>query len=348
MRDSHAPERRHGDSCIDVEDLVVTYRVRVRENAMAMRRARRRKSTVEAVRGVSFSVGRGEIVGFLGPNGAGKTSVLKCLSGLLHPTAGRVKVLGHTPHRRSTDFLRDITLSMGQRNQLLWDLPPVDTFLANKAIYRIPDARYRRTLDDLIELLGLGPLLSKPVRQLSLGERTRCELAAALLHEPRVLFLDEPTLGLDVEGQQALRTFVAQYRRKRHATVLLTSHDMSDIVDVSDRVLLIDGGRVRYDGDLAKLVAKVAPDVLIRCRTPHTVPPPLPGCSAVWWEGEVLCVRAPRELAAHAASTLLSSLKVSDLTVTPPAVEDVLREMIVGEIHGKGSASTLLAGDTNA
>jgi ABC-2 type transport system ATP-binding protein len=280
------------------------------------------------VRGVSFTVGHGEIVGFLGPNGAGKTSVLKSLSGLLHPSSGRVDVLGHTPHRRSPRFLGDITLVMGQRNQLLWDLPPVDSFLANKAIYRIPDARYRRALGNLVDLLGLTPLLHKPVRQLSLGERTRCELAAAMLHEPRVLFLDEPTLGLDVDGQQALREFVVDYRAEHGATVLVTSHDMADIVDVGDRVMLIDDGRIRFDGALSKLVDEVAPYSVIRCRTPHTTRPPLPAYCSVWREKETLCVRVPRALATETAKALLTDLDVTDLTIAPPAVEDVLRGMI--------------------
>ena len=328
MRGQHIEERETGDPCMVVRDLVINYRVRVHGSTASGRKHRRRKVLVEAVRGVSFTVGRGEIVGFLGPNGAGKTSVLKSLSGLLHPSSGTVDVLGHTPHRRSSRFLSEISLCMGQRNQLLWDLPPVDSFLANKAIYRIPDARYHEALTNLVDLLGLKPMLDKPVRQLSLGERTRCELAAALLHEPRVLFLDEPTLGLDVDGQQALREFVVDYRRKRGATVIITSHDMADIVNVSDRVMLIDNGRIRFDGSLNKLVDEVAPYSVIRCRTSRTAHPPLPEYCSMWWEADTLCVRVPRALATETAKTLLTDLDVTDLTIVPPAVEDVLRGMI--------------------
>lgn len=316
-------------TCIQVDNLTVRYRVRARVEQPGARK-RWRRVEVNAVSGVDFGIDRGEIIGFLGPNGAGKTSVLKCLSGLLRPTSGTVRVLGHTPHRRHPEFLSDITLIMGQRNQLLWDLPVVDTFLANKAIYRIGNTSYRRAVDDLVDVLTLGPLLDRPVRQLSLGERTRCELAAALLHEPQVLFLDEPTLGLDVEGQQVVRDFITRYRARRVATILLTSHDMADIVGTVDRVLLIDRGRLRYSGDLASLVERAAPDRIIRCRTPNRLVSAVPGASAVWWEDELLCVRTDRDSVPTVVATLLRELEVSDIAITGPSVEDMLRRLIVG------------------
>src|SRR5215471_4373138 len=185
---------------------------------------------VKAVENVSFEIGPGEIVGFLGPNGAGKTTTLKMLSGLLHPTSGEVAVAGFTPKRRQREFLTTITLVMGQKQQLIWDLPAADSFLVNQAIYEIPDDVYRQRIGELTEMLGLTGLLNKQVRKLSLGERMKCELAAALLHEPKVLFLDEPTIGLDVAMQVAIRDFVRLYNQRHDATVLLTSHYMDDVV----------------------------------------------------------------------------------------------------------------------
>src|SRR4051794_12436874 len=210
---------------IQVRDLRKLYHVHEREAGLiaSMRSLVRRRTTeVAAVDRISFDVAEGEIVGFLGPNGAGKTTTLKMLSGLLYPSEGDLRVLGHVPSRREKEFLRQITLVMGQRNQLVWDIPAADSFELNRAIYRIPTAEYRRTLDELVDLLDLAPLLGKQVRSLSLGERMKCETAAALLHRPRVLFLDEPTIGLDVTAQRRLRAFVAEYNRRHGATVLLT------------------------------------------------------------------------------------------------------------------------------
>ena len=219
--------RYYNPPVIDVRGLSKHYQVHRRPPglAAALRSVfRRRYDTVRAVDGIDFSVGEGARVGFLGPNGAGKTTTLKMLSGLLHPTAGEVKVAGHVPRRREADFLKAITLVMGQKQQLIWDLPPAETFAMNRAIYEIPRARFEETLEELVRLLELGDLVNKPTRQLSLGERMKCELAAALLHRPRVLFLDEPTIGLDVSMQATVRGFVRSYNERFGATVLLTSH----------------------------------------------------------------------------------------------------------------------------
>ena len=197
------------------------------------------------------------MVGFLGPNGAGKTTTLKMLSGLLYPTGGDVAVLGYVPSKRQSDFLRQITLVMGQRNQLVWDIPALDSFELNRAIYRIPHADYRRTLDELTALLELEPLLRKPVRNLSLGERMKCEIAAALLHRPQVVFLDEPTIGLDVTMQRRIRDFLGEYNRRFGATILLTSHYMADVEALCKRVVVIHHGRLLFDGDLAAARAPV-------------------------------------------------------------------------------------------
>jgi ABC-2 type transport system ATP-binding protein len=203
---------------------------------------RRKYETVKAVDGVSFTIERGERVGFLGPNGAGKTTTLKVLSGLLHPTGGEVVVDDHVPFRRDPAFLSKITLVMGQKSQLIWDLPPAETYALNRAIFAVPAEQYNQTLAELSDLLELGPLVDKPTRQLSLGERMKCELAAALLHQPGTLFLDEPTIGLDVAMQVAIRDFVRSYNQRHEATVLLTSHYMDDVVALCPRIIVIDAG----------------------------------------------------------------------------------------------------------
>ena len=217
---------------------------------------RRATSEVVAVDGITFNIAPGEIVGFLGPNGAGKTTTLKMLAGLLYPTAGTATVLDHVPWRRERVFLQQIALVMGQRNQLQWDIPAIDSFALNQAIYRIDPPTYRRTLGELTDLLDLGPLLTKPVRTLSLGERMKCELAAALLHRPRVLFLDEPTIGLDVTSQRRIRTFIAEYNRRHEATALLTSHYMADVEALCRRVILIHHGQILFDGNLRELAQR--------------------------------------------------------------------------------------------
>src|SRR2546421_4293845 len=254
-------------SQIQLDNLRKVYRVHEREagaGASILSLFRRTYKEVKAVEGVSFSVLPGEIVGFLGPNGAGKTTTLKMLAGLLHPTGGEAHVLGHVPWRREPDYLRNISLVMGNRNQLMWDIPAMDSYLVNQAIYEVPEKQFREALDELIELLDLSKLLNKPVRGLSLGERMKCELAAALLHRPQVLFLDEPTLGVDVTMQGRIRQFVAQHNQRYGATVLLTSHYMADVTALCKRVIVIHHGRLLYDGDLSALADRIAPFKLVR------------------------------------------------------------------------------------
>jgi ABC-2 type transport system ATP-binding protein len=227
---------------------------------------RRTYKTVRAVDDVSFEIAAGERVGFLGPNGAGKTTTLKMLSGLLHPTSGIATVMGLSPMKRQTEFLRSIMLVTGQKQQLLWDLPPAETFELNRAIYGVPRAQYRDTLDELIALLRLEELLPKPTRQLSLGERMKCELAAALIHRPKILFLDEPTLGLDVTMQSVVQTFINSYNERHGATVILTSHYMDDVVAITPRVLVINHGKLTYDGSLVDLVHRTRPEKSVSLR----------------------------------------------------------------------------------
>src|SRR5215216_664436 len=224
----------------------------------------RRFKDVPAVRDVSFDIQEGEIVGFLGPNGAGKTTTLKMLSGLLYPTSGEARVLGFTPWKREPQLLNNITLVMGNRSQLLWDIPAADSLKVLQEIFRLPEDRYRASLAQLTDLLELGPLLHKPVRALSLGERMKVEFAAALIHQPKVLFLDEPTIGLDVTMQSRIRRFVSDYNRRTGASILLTSHYMDDVVALCKRVIVIHHGRLLYDGALAGLAERMAPYKLIR------------------------------------------------------------------------------------
>ncbi|HYY78487.1 MAG TPA: ATP-binding cassette domain-containing protein [Actinomycetes bacterium] len=313
---------------VHVADLRKTFVVPVREEGLraAVRGLfARTHRDVDAVAGVSFEVAAGEVVGFLGPNGAGKTTTLKMLSGLLFPTAGEASVLGHVPWRRERAFLRQIALVMGNRNQLQWDIPALDSYQLNRAIYRIPEADFRRTRDELVELLELGELVRKPVRNLSLGERMKAELVGVLLHRPRVLFLDEPTIGLDVTMQKRIRAFLAEHNRRHGSTILLTSHYMADVLALCRRVVVIHHGRIRFDGDLAALTARFSAYKTI---TVALQDPPLPDPGSygelVAAEGERVVLKVPRADASRVAARLLADHLVTDLTIEDPPVDDVI------------------------
>ncbi len=246
---------------ITVADLCKTYFVPERDAGLwssLKSLVRRKMRAVRAVDAITFNVAPGEVVGFLGPNGAGKTTTLKMLSGLLYPTSGALRVLDYIPSRREKDFLRQITLIMGNRNQLQWDLPALDSFELNRAIYHIPQAEFKRTRDEFIDLLDLGALVNKPVRNLSLGERMKMEIVGSLLHRPRVLFLDEPTIGLDVTMQRRIRSFLATYNQRYGATMLLTSHYMADVEALCRRVIVIHHGHILFDGRLSDLTERFA------------------------------------------------------------------------------------------
>jgi viologen exporter family transport system ATP-binding protein len=324
---------------IQLRGLTKYYRIHRKEAGLrgSLRNLFRREyETVKAVEEVSFDVEQGEVVGFLGPNGAGKTTTLKCLSGLLYPTSGSVTVLGYVPHRRERAFLSQITLLMGQRNQLLWDLPAMETFLVNQAMYSIPEAEFRETLDELVTLLELEPLLTKQVRKLSLGERMKCEIAASLLHRPKVLFLDEPTIGLDVTAQAAMRTFLRDYNRRRQVTVLLTSHYMADVVALAKRILVIDHGHLIYDGDLQVLIEKTAPYKLLRLTFSQPV-----GSADLAHLGEIeemdgpkVTIRVPRAESTQVASLALGQLPVLDIAIEDPPIEGIISEVFRGGLRG--------------
>ena len=289
--------------------------------------------TVKAVDGVSFTIERGERVVFLGPNGAGKTTTLKVLSGLLHPTSGEATVEGFVPFERSPELLSKITLVMGQKSQLIWDLPPSETYAMNRAVFDVPRAQFDATLKELTELLELGDLIDKPTRQLSLGERMKCELVAALLHRPRVLFLDEPTIGLDVAMQVAIRDFVRSYNQRHSATVLLTSHYMDDVVALCPRIIVIDQGTLIHDGDLRGLVKQMDPDKRVSF-TVATVDDDALGKlgTVLAKDGKRITLRVPERELPSVVGELLGKLQVSDLAIEDPPLEDILRKMF-GKAH---------------
>ncbi len=300
---------------VEVAELTKVFRVPEREAGLraSLRSLVNRKwREVRAVDGISFTIQAGEVVGFLGPNGAGKTTTLKMLSGLLYPTGGEGRVLGHIPSKREREYLRRMTLVMGNRNQLQWDLPALDSFELNRAIYRLPREDFKRTRDELIELLDIGELVRKPVRNLSLGERMKVEVVGSLLHLPQVLYLDEPTIGLDVTMQKRIRTFVAEYNRRYDATVLLTSHYMADVQALCKRVIVIHHGRLLFDGQLTALADRFAAYKTIE---------------AVLADGERVSLRVPKAETSQATARLLAENEVSDLTVEDPPIEDVIEQV---------------------
>ncbi len=319
---------------IEVADLRKTYVVPEREaglRASLKSLVRRKTREVRAVDGVSFTLKPGEVVGFLGPNGAGKTTTLKMLSGLLYPSGGDLQVLGYVPERREKQFLSQIALVMGNRNQLQWDIPAMDSFELNRAVYRIPEAEFKQTRDEFIELLELQSLVHKPVRNLSLGERMKMEIVGALLHRPHVLFLDEPTIGLDVTMQKRIRTFIAEYNRRYGATVLLTSHYMADVEALCKRVIVIHHGRILFDGNLGSLGGQFAADkrIGVTLEDPEV---DLRGYGeVVGQEAGRITLRVSKADAPRVTAQLLRDYPVTDLTIEDPPLEDVIERVFAQE-----------------
>jgi len=321
---------------ISVSHLSKTYRVAQKEPGFLGTLNsffNRQYKEVHAVSDVSFAIGEGELVGFIGPNGAGKTTTLKCLSGLLYPTSGHVSVLGFTPFERKNTCLKQISLVMGQKNQLWWDLPAEDTFLLNKEIYEISDEVYKKTLHELVELLDVADVLKTQVRKLSLGQRMKMELIAALIHKPKVLFLDEPTIGLDVIMQQKMREFIREYNRRHKSTILLTSHYMEDVKELCKRVIIIDHGKIIYDGLLGDIVKKLATHKKITVIFESDVDPKQ--LDAI---GEIkeynfpkVVISVERGASNVAAAELLQNFPVEDLTIEEVPIEDIIRKVFRGE-----------------
>jgi ABC-2 type transport system ATP-binding protein len=319
---------------IQVNQISKTYRVPVRPGGLraALKSlASPAFENVEAVREVSFTIQPGEIVGLIGPNGAGKTTMLKMLCGLLHPTRGEARVAGFTPWERKMAYLRRISMVLGNKSQMLWDIPPMDSFQVLGEIYAVPTVQFRERLDELIDLLEMKELLTKPVRNLSLGERMKCELVASLLHRPEVLYLDEPTLGLDISMQLRIRRFLADYNRRSGVTMILTSHYMADVMALCPRVLLIHQGRLLYDGDLGGLALKLSPFKLLRVtyRNGYTPQDPAlpPGVEITERGDNRLALRVRREAAPAITAQILRSLPVVDLAVEDPPIEAVIDQV---------------------
>jgi ABC-2 type transport system ATP-binding protein len=321
------------ESVVHVSELTKIFKVPEREpglRAATKALVRRKTRDVHAVEAISFDIEPGEVVGFLGPNGAGKTTTLKMLAGLLYPTSGEARVLGHVPSRREKDYLRRMTMVMGNRNQLQWDIPALDSFELYRAIYRLRREDYVAMRDELIELLDVGDLVRKPVRNLSLGERMKVEIVGSLLHRPQVLFLDEPTIGLDVTMQKRIRTFVAEYNQRHGATVLLTSHYMADVEALCKRVIVIHHGKILFDGALTSLANEFAAYKTIGVLLEN-------GNAELDGYGEVISrdgdraiLRVPKAETSRVAARLLSEHEVLDLTIEEPPIEDVI-EMVFAQ-----------------
>ena len=315
------------ESVVHVRELTKVFKVPEREpglRAATNALIRRKTRDVHAVEAISFDIEPGEVVGFLGPNGAGKTTTLKMLAGLLYPTRGEARVLGHIPSRREKDYLRRMTMVMGNRNQLQWDIPALDSFELYRAIYRLRREDYVAMRDELVELLDVGDLVRKPVRNLSLGERMKVEIVGSLLHRPQVLFLDEPTIGLDVTMQKRIRTFVAEYNQRHGATVLLTSHYMADVEALCKRVIVIHHGKILFDGALTSLANEFAAykTIGVLLENGNAV---LDGYGEVISrDGDRAILRVPKAETSRVAARLLSEHEVLDLTIEEPPIEDVI------------------------
>jgi ABC-2 type transport system ATP-binding protein len=317
---------------IKVEQLSKIYPVAIKEPGLKGTIAhffKRTYRSVAAVKSVSFAIESGEVVGFLGANGAGKTTTLKMLTGLIHPSEGRLQVAGCVPFRRETAFLRQITLVMGQKQQLIWDLPALDSLRINAAVYGIPDQTFRQRVGELSEMLSLQEKLNQPVRKLSLGERMKAELLAALLHQPQVLFLDEPTLGLDVNAQFSVREFLKEYNQRYQATVLLTSHYMADITALCQRVLVIYEGQLIYDGSLDGLLERFAPcrEVTVELAEVKDAIALQPYGELSELSGRMAHFIVPQEKLTRTLARILAELNVIDLTVTEPPIEEVIGQV---------------------
>ncbi len=294
---------------------------------------KRERHEVQAVRGISFQIEEGELVGFLGPNGAGKTTTLKMLSGIIYPTGGTARVLGYVPWERHPNMQRQIALVMGQKMQLWWDLPPYESYYLLKALYEIPDKEFERRVHELAEMLEIRHVLNTQVRRLSLGERMKCELLAALLHRPRVLFLDEPTIGLDVVSQKRIREFLKEYNRRERTTILLTSHYMQDVQELAQRVMVIHHGQLIFDDTLRALVERYSPSRILRLQFEQPV-----ALDSLTGFGRVVraepleaLLEVPREQVSRVASTILQSLPVHDITIEEVSVDEIIRDLFAGK-----------------
>ena len=321
---------------IEVQNLKKYYKVHQKEPGLggSIRSLFHRKYyDVKAVDGVNFEIGEGELVGFIGPNGAGKTTTLKVLSGLLYPTSGRVSVLGYTPWDRKPAFQKQFSLVMGQKNQLWWDLPAIESFILNKEIYEVPDAQYKKTLDELVELLDVKDVLKVQVRKLSLGQRMKMELIAALIHSPKILFLDEPTIGLDVVMQKKMRDFIKEYNQRFNSTIILTSHYMDDVKELCQRIIIIDKGKILFDGALDEIIKKYADHKLITVVFSKPVDrSDLEKLGTIKvFEPPKAVISVKRAQTPKIAAKILEDFPVADINLEEAQIEDIIREVFTGK-----------------
>ena len=315
------------EALIDVRELRRTFTVRRRTNGLG-----RRTDTVTAVRDLTFSIAPGEMVGYIGPNGAGKSTTIKMLTGILVPTSGHLRVAGLDPSKRRTELARRIGVVFGQRTTLWWDLPLRDSFALLQKIYRVPEDRFRANLEEFLELLDLGDLLDTPVRQLSLGQRMRGDIAAALLHDPEILYLDEPTIGLDVISKGRLREFLRALNARRGTTLMLTTHDLQDIEALCDRVIVIDHGTSVFDGPLASLhLYGGSTRTLVVDLVDEAPPIEVVGAQTRRVEGPRQWLSFPADAsAAPIVAAVAAAYDVADLSIQEPAIEDVIRDLYAG------------------
>lgn len=319
-------------SVVDVSNLSKTYEVYKKQEGLlgtVKSLIKRDYEEVKAVDNISFQVDEGELVGFIGPNGAGKTTTLKTLSGLLFPSSGKVEVLGFNPWERKYDFLKQISLVMGQKNQLWWDLPAIESFNLARDIYNIPESKYKKNLKELTSMLDLDEILNIQVRKLSLGQRMKAELVAALIHNPKVLFLDEPTIGLDVVMQKTLRKFIKDYNKRFNGAIMLTSHYMADVKELCKRVIIIDKGNIMYDGSLSDVITKFSKYKTIELTLSNDNDlaklKKIKGFQS--HARSVVEFRVKRQDATKTAADILKSFSVSDINIKEPEIEDVIRDV---------------------
>lgn len=331
---------------IKVENLKKYYSVHQKEEGLwgsVKSLFKREYLSVNAVDGISFTISEGELVGFIGPNGAGKTTTLKVLSGLLFPTSGEVVVASFNPWERKPAFQKKFSLVMGQKNQLWWDLPAIDSFILNKEIYGVSDKKYQETIDHLVELLEVKDFIKVQVRKLSLGQRMKMELIAALIHSPKILFLDEPTIGLDVVMQKKLRDFIREYNRQFSATIILTSHYMEDVKELCERVIVIDHGKILFDGKLDQIISKFATHKTIEIVFAKKIDKEKlqEFGQIVEYDFPKAVLNVQRERVAQTASILLTKFEVDDLNIVDAKIEDIIREVFTAKERSEDSNSRI-------
>lgn len=313
---------------ITVKNVTKIYKSHIRQSNMFKDIFFRQFKEHEAVKNISLHIEAGELVGFIGPNGAGKTTTLKMLSGILYPTSGSISVLGQTPFEKKADFLKQIAFIMGQRNQLIWDLPATDSFELQRAVYEVNQNEYKRTLSHLLSILECEPLVHKPVKTLSLGERMKMELIAGLLHKPRLVFLDEPTIGLDIFSQEAIRTFIKEYQHTYKSTVILTSHYLEDVKKLAKRLIVIHKGTIMYDGSLKNIIEQYSTEKRIKITLEESVSE-----AKIHAIGTPLTSLYPQLIFSvkridipEKIKQIVQTLPFSDLTVEDASIEEVIKK----------------------